>query len=428
MQQLNDSGRGNGPFVFEVNGENEHRQTKLSEDLFDDNECVRKDSLRSEDSNELKGQSLQSSKTRDSRDSSSVPMTISDLYEADEDLYTDKNVLACEVPQLTSSYKETGNGHVVKDICVDEVVDVKEKLSMESCEVGTLVEKELPVEEFGTRSFLRSFLSSFEDEENRPFQPLPRDFFKDEVPATVSVESDPKGENRPVSIPYDSKIEKGSITFNFKYPPPGESRITDGRLENIKEQLELDESSNFLGNTNLHVDHISDSVVKCSSTTDEIGDAREQALKIEVITFGHAYESSLVQGPSYKTMRAVISDTESFDHKCVNSSDLSIRTADPHVTKKDHENWDDVSIVGPIQYDEGESSCYAGGPSTYSGPIAHSANLSLRSDSSAASGRSFAFPILQSEWNSSPARMAKGDGRRFRKHKGWRSGFRCCRF
>ncbi|CAN8266585.1 unnamed protein product [Cochlearia groenlandica] len=62
---------------------------------------------------------------------------------------------------------------------------------------------------------------------------------------------------------------------------------------------------------------------------------------------------------------------------------------------------------------------------TYSGPIAYSGSLSVRSDASTTSGRSFAFPILQSEWNSSPVRMAKADKRR---HKGWRHTLLCCRF
>lgn len=181
MHRLNDSKRGNGPLAFEANGENEHRQTKVLEDLFHDNESASMDSLRSEGSNETKGKSSQSSKEKESRHSSSVQMIISDLFEADEDLYTDKNVLECEVPQLTAWYKETSNDHIVKDICVDEVVNVKEKILNESCEVGTLteaseeesfVEKRLPVEEFGTRSFLRYFISSFEDQGNIPLQPL----------------------------------------------------------------------------------------------------------------------------------------------------------------------------------------------------------------------------------------------------------------
>ncbi|KAJ6824687.1 uncharacterized protein M6B38_379320 [Iris pallida] len=55
-----------------------------------------------------------------------------------------------------------------------------------------------------------------------------------------------------------------------------------------------------------------------------------------------------------------------------------------------------------------------------SGHIPYSGNISIRSDSSTTSARSFAFPILQSEWNSSPVKMAKAR-RRGRK-------LFCCRF
>ncbi|CAN6447084.1 unnamed protein product [Victoria cruziana] len=65
---------------------------------------------------------------------------------------------------------------------------------------------------------------------------------------------------------------------------------------------------------------------------------------------------------------------------------------------------------------------------TFSGPVQYSGSISLRSDSSATSARSFAFPVLQSEWNSSPVRMAKADARQFRKHRGWRMSLLCCRF
>ncbi|XP_073010705.1 uncharacterized protein [Typha latifolia] len=68
------------------------------------------------------------------------------------------------------------------------------------------------------------------------------------------------------------------------------------------------------------------------------------------------------------------------------------------------------------------------GPITSSGYIPYSGSISLRSDSSTTSTRSFAFPILQTEWNCSPVKMAKSDRRHFRKQRGWRMVLRCCRF
>ncbi|KAF9624458.1 hypothetical protein IFM89_011466 [Coptis chinensis] len=85
-----------------------------------------------------------------------------------------------------------------------------------------------------------------------------------------------------------------------------------------------------------------------------------------------------------------------------------------------------------IQHGYGETSFSAegplSGPITYSGPIPYSGSISLRSDSSTTSTRSFAFPILHSEWSSSPVKMAKADKRQFRKQQGWRRSLLCCRF
>ncbi|KAG5391978.1 hypothetical protein IGI04_021941, partial [Brassica rapa subsp. trilocularis] len=63
---------------------------------------------------------------------------------------------------------------------------------------------------------------------------------------------------------------------------------------------------------------------------------------------------------------------------------------------------------------------------TYSGPISISESLSARSDGSTVSANSFAFPVLQGEWNSSPARMVRA---KKRQEKGWRHySLICCRF
>lgn len=61
-------------------------------------------------------------------------------------------------------------------------------------------------------------------------------------------------------------------------------------------------------------------------------------------------------------------------------------------------------------------------------PSGHIGNISLRSDSSTTSTRSFAFPVLQTEWNSSPVKMAKADRRRFRRDRGWGYRILCCKF
>ncbi|KAG8059098.1 hypothetical protein GUJ93_ZPchr0002g24904 [Zizania palustris] len=69
-------------------------------------------------------------------------------------------------------------------------------------------------------------------------------------------------------------------------------------------------------------------------------------------------------------------------------------------------------------------------PASTSGHIAYySGNVSVRSDSSTTSTRSFAFPVLQMDWTaSSPVRMAKAERRRIRRRRGWRRVFLCWKF
>ncbi|CAH9119748.1 unnamed protein product [Cuscuta europaea] len=86
---------------------------------------------------------------------------------------------------------------------------------------------------------------------------------------------------------------------------------------------------------------------------------------------------------------------------------------------------------GQDGFADGETSFSSVGPIsgliTYSGLAPHPGSISIRSDSSTTSTRSFAFPVLQSEWNSSPVRMSKAE-RRYGKQRGWRQGLLCCRF
>ncbi|KAL3501542.1 hypothetical protein ACH5RR_035991, partial [Cinchona calisaya] len=162
------------------------------------------------------------------------------------------------------------------------------------------------------------------------------------------------------NLRYNSSVESGTITFDFKSPEPAVSM--DDSAENSHEEILKSEDvpNQKLGNLNDHSD------------TTLVGSAIRADKK------------------------------ENIDELKNPSQDVA-----------DHSSQ--------VQRGDGESSFSSSGPLpgliTYSGPIAYSGNISLRSDSSTTSTRSFAFPILQSEWNSSPVRMTKADRRHFRKHK-----------
>ncbi|KAK1423203.1 hypothetical protein QVD17_18499 [Tagetes erecta] len=59
-------------------------------------------------------------------------------------------------------------------------------------------------------------------------------------------------------------------------------------------------------------------------------------------------------------------------------------------------------------------------------PMPLAGGISTRSNSSAASTRSFAFPTLETEYTSSPVRMGKIERKKLHKQREWRKGLLCC--
>ncbi|XP_073055049.1 uncharacterized protein [Primulina eburnea] len=245
------------------------------------------------------------------------------------------------------------------------------------------VDSKLPIQEFGTLSFLCSSLKSLDAEGNKAVEQHHEIFSGEEgskIPeSAVEVESEAgaKEDMEPNIVSYNRKVHAHR----------------DGTADNISDS----------------------SLAQCASIKDNAtGDAQEQSIDVKNEDSDRSSDVILVQRGNSKDM------TNEMTHDG--------RGMEQHSINHGHNNSDEVSVVSQLRHDEGESSFTAAGLITFSGPIANSGSLSLRSDGSAASGRSFAFPVLQSEWNSSPVRMVKADRRHFRKHKGWRSGLLCCRF
>ncbi|KAL1568532.1 hypothetical protein AAHA92_00140 [Salvia divinorum] len=478
MHQSNGLRRDTHPSPYDVKGTEVYWNPKLDNDLstnrngdeFQNGPLCRQESLEddidsvSSDTNAK--DEVQTTPEHDNENESSDCMspyvaTASDLFGRDKNLYMDKNVLEYQQPELVVCYKEL-NYHVVKDICVDEGMPANRRILIDNSEDGqsgncfphpqnddsnheatggvddeflisniveaatsefvvanqqgsneiflvqgqpnspskkrssfkdtatgcnleesiqkdgmdfgatsktttdapdeeSLVDKTLPIQEFGTRSFLRSFLSAF-DADGNEVQQLPDQF--SEGPAATSTEARPKEGVQKSSLNYNSQVETRSITFNFN-----SLGATNGETELIKEQPV---------------------------------DSRE------------VIESDILSDPRQRGQHqnSIRNDMNNNNNALDQSLDCK----------------DDGAVVSLRRYEPGESSFSADSYIAYSGPIAFSGNVSLRSDGSATSGRSFAFPVLQSEWNSSPVRMTEAERRRFRKHKCWRSGLLCCRF
>lgn len=155
--------------------------------------------------------------------------------------------------------------------------------------------------------------------------------------APSSAETEQMEDIQPTNLHYNSKVETGSITFNFNSPEPVLGGITNVGPENNKEQSVDSRDS-----------------LSYNDTTSENAD----------------------------------------DHKTLDSKDEKrvLSSSEEVVNSQEHRDPDNDAVVSFRRYDEGEASFSASGVN-YSGPIAFSGSLSDGSASCVNSGRSFAFPV-----------------------------------
>ncbi|XP_073057635.1 uncharacterized protein [Primulina eburnea] len=287
----------------------------------------------------------------------------------------------------------------------------------------TFVVSSLPIQEFGTRSFLRSFLNSLDIEENTIVQPRndKQVLFGESVSESFAVSSaEQKEEIQARSMLYRSRVERRSITFNFNSPLP----VIPGDViesQGLHEHENLWETSKY--STGNIPDRSLDAYYSNSSSTSPVH---------YFINEDSSYEKCQETSTDKQDTRSVDLSTDDqvqiFSNKIPSPPNNEGQEIELHFPKHERGNSDNVSVVSQIHYDEADSSHSAASFVMFSGPIAYSGSLSLRSDGSATSTRSFAFPVLQSEGNRSPVRMENTDLRHYQKHKYWRSGLLCCRF
>ncbi|XP_023525315.1 uncharacterized protein LOC111788949 isoform X1 [Cucurbita pepo subsp. pepo] len=392
-----------------------------------------------------------------------------DLFEEDSELYMEKSIVECQLPELIVRYKEN-SCNIVKDICIDDGVPSRDKLL---CGSSSLDEKAvcviLPPEEDWKDELARTLeegdmfasddsehsesfgkkdspnQSDFEDLARTPEAEYDVDYFTDndilnlpmtdlftesvkpmtnnknepnpqseqvlEVPvlARVAEESysdtreaisevassdlateESKNNDSAEDISYNSKMDKGNITFDFN---SFASTASDGL-----EHCDNGDLNSSAPSTSASVDCLETSSSNRLASTDKC-----QA---------HCYD--------------YCSNPKRMEYEDL----LRVEYEDSH--KAEVGNSDSHLVSSQVQHGVGEASVSSmvslGSLLSNSGHIGYSGSISRRSDSSTTSTRSFAFPILQSEWNSSPVRMAKADQKHLRKLRGWRQGLLCCRF
>ncbi|KAL6538824.1 hypothetical protein OROMI_025150 [Orobanche minor] len=361
-------------------------------------------------------------------DSNSRCESASDLFETVANVFTDKNVLECELPEL----------EVMKDICVDsgrpendkylletfeddkvtathldfppknsiddDYCVAEEALSVEnanghtadhcgsgkdndgelvdqgmlksenhttnpeelvhtgntgfggtnSSEEGSLVDKKHPIQEYSKQ---RTSLDSLGGEGNKLMQPF------DQIPIEKAVSEEDVQANSPT---YNSKVESGSITFNFS--------------DNVQAQC-TSSSVGFLHEESLSVEDKNPNTSSASSEIHSLSsknsnDENDREQQKDVISDDFSSDSQ-VQSPSDKS-------------QCSTNDDAPAVEPSDGAKQERGGSVNDNTAVSQLQYEQGETSFSA---VTYSGPIVLSGSLSHRSDASTTSARSFAFPV-----------------------------------
>ncbi|KAK6921865.1 hypothetical protein RJ641_012372, partial [Dillenia turbinata] len=329
-----------------------------------------------------------------------------ELCEKDAVIYTDKRVTECDLPEDKDWYKVNGF-YVVKDICVDDGYPSKDKILVENGEVndclgsfmasdedkGSKLGNEVLDIKLSTPDGLNSLEKKDCNEDSASHSSLEdssdSDETMDKIEEDVSEEkNEPEIVDKVSSSSWD-EVEQDSVLISNDKPtndPSEETALSNNTLMPAPEELKDGEPANALRYNS----------------------------KVENGSITFDFKSSK---PESRTGEE-ISQTSDSQH-----------VENQNTTVLEHEKSESLAVSSHLQHGHGESSFSMAGPLssiTYSGPIPYSGSISLRSDSSTTSTHSFAFPILQSEWNSSPVRMAKADRRR--KHRGWRQGLLCCRF
>ncbi|GER40589.1 18S pre-ribosomal assembly protein gar2-related [Striga asiatica] len=149
--------------------------------------------------------------------------------------------------------------------------------------------------------------------------------------------------------------------------------------------------------------------------------ARERDAQTNSLSYNNKVESKIITFDFDPKLPGTAGESNGKSRNAIIHEDGNFRGFGSSVAKVN----DSEPVLDRGKYEHDESSFANADFAPHSGPIPFSGSVSFRSDGSAASERSFAFPILQSEWNSSPVRMTKADRRHLRKHKFWRPSLLC---
>ncbi|KAI3731647.1 hypothetical protein L1987_62836 [Smallanthus sonchifolius] len=312
----------------------------------------------------------------------SLEPSISESFQKPKEVYIDKNVTECQLPEMITCYEESGF-NVVKDICVDEGLSHGEIIKCDKEHHELLCN---PITVNGDK---HDDMSKDDLDSQLISTPLNQDYYKNTSLFSVTEDD---------NVPSNSGSDNIKVFVESNIDP-------DNSMQNGEEKL--DSSSDSLNN----------SIRVLEPTDNGVNDVDQQLSEAQQIDIPN--EIKMEENNTTSDSENVEPATTSGPHE----PPLSIQSIPNH-----HDMAS--SNITVAARGGGESSFSMAGPIsgliTYSGPITASGSISHRSDGSNSSVRSFTFPILQNEWNSSPVRMAKMDTKQSRKHRGWRQAVVCC--
>lgn len=344
-----------------------------------------------------------------------------------QELYTDKNVMEmeCELPELLVCYKESA--FHVKDICVDEGIPHGEKILFdEDNKHDDVINGSLHMEDYYMESNHHMDIGDNLDEGVERNLDIQVQDLQNSIPEKDCEDDDDEK---------DCETKKDAVEFLDPNVYEDDNCDDDGVSECAPEKLKVSEESDTVSKD---IDNYAPEEQIDSSANllvDKDKDRPLPSLKslLDAINGVHDNDQQPCQSSVEETLK---SQPEGNEAEKVGTSIQSTIISNENI--EENNNGKPVIINGVqnpetvLERGQGDSSFSVAGPVsgliTYSGQIAFSGSVSIRSDSSTTSTRSFAFPILQTEWNSSPVRMAKADRRRLQKQRGWRNGLLCCRF
>ncbi|KAL0408769.1 UNVERIFIED_CONTAM: hypothetical protein Sradi_1811300 [Sesamum radiatum] len=308
---------------------------------------------------------------------------------------SNRQLLAQESPKSrseSSSDKDTAEGCGLEDSQWkgETNSDTTSETVTDASEEDSFIDRKLPIQEFGTRSFLRSFLNSLDGESNKVAQLLDEKISSSKaVGEAAPPAAGPKEDLQASILYYNSEVENGSITFNFNPLAPVVAGVTNGRTEVVKEQSF--DSRDGLKHKDANLDtsmgnvHELSPAIKHGVSTDISATSHTHSVSSKDISNQDVHD----QSPDHKEKNSDGPSTDSQLPLAINSIKSDGQAVESLVLGHEHKD----SGNGYGKYEQEESSFSSAGLITFSGPIVYSGSLSVRSDGSAASGRSFAFPI-----------------------------------